>query len=236
MVGMPSAPTLTKLRSPDAPAARRSPAAMRPRRRSLAWHWRRNQGVKQGAFAGGVLLLGVLSASMVLVFPQLSRVQDEASNALHNVVGPLAGDGTSRGLFSDVPLPAASGTGRRIVFDQSDQRVWLVDDDDDVERTYLVSGSKTDNLQPGSYQVQARLRHADAFDGSGTMEYFVRFAMGRRAPIGFHTVPIDHHGQLEQSHDQLGSRQSAGCVRQWMDDAVALWEFAPVGTKVIVTT
>jgi lipoprotein-anchoring transpeptidase ErfK/SrfK len=28
---------------------------------------------------------------------------------------------------------------------------------------------------------------------------------------------------------------SAGCVRQWLDDAVALWEFAPIGTSVVVT-
>lgn len=178
----------------------------------------------------------MLAASVMLVFPQLSRVQDGASDALRGVVSPLAGDGTSRGRFAEAPLPAGSGVGRRIVFDQSDQRVWLVDADDDVERTYLVSGSRTDNLQPGSYRVEARLRHADAFDGSGTMEYFVRFAMGKTAPIGFHTVPVDHRGQLEQTHDQLGSRQSAGCVRQWIDDAVALWEFAPVGTKVVVTT
>ena len=121
------------------------------------------------------------------------------------------------------------------MFDQSDQRVWLVDDDDVVERTYLVSGSTHDNLRPGLYHVESKTRNANAFDGSGTMEYFVRFATGRNAPIGFHTVPVDHDGKLEQTRDQLGSPQSAGCVRQWMDDAVALWDFAPVGTSVVVT-
>jgi hypothetical protein len=235
MVEMSSAPTLTKER-PAVPAARRSPAVMRPRRRSLAWYWNHGPGVRQGAFAGAVLLLGALSASVVLLFPQLSGVHGGASDALRTVVAPLTGDSTSRGLFGDVPLPAASGEGRRIVFDQSDQRVWLVDDDDAVERTYLVSGSRLDNLQPGSYRVESRSRHANAFDGSGTMEYFVRFATGRNAPIGFHTVPIDHGGQLEQTRDELGTPQSAGCVRQWMDDAVALWEFAPIGTNVVVTS
>ena len=92
-------------------------------------------------------------------------------------------------------LPAGSGTGRRIVFDQSDQRVWLVDDDSTVERTYLVSGSRFNNLQPGSYTVQSKSRHATAFDSSGTMEYFVRFATGFSAPIGFHTVPRYNNGQ-----------------------------------------
>ena len=51
------------------------------------------------------------------------------------------------------PVPADSGQGRRIVFDQSDQRVWLVDDDESVVRTYLVSVSLTDNLDPGTYSV-----------------------------------------------------------------------------------
>src|SRR5690348_11174059 len=132
-------------------------------------------------------------------------------------------------------VPAGSGTGRRIVFDQSDQRVWLVDDGSKVARTYRVSGSRFDNLQPGSYTVQSKSRHAGAFDGSGTMEYFVRFATGYSEPIGFHSVPKDNSGRLEQTKEQLGTRLSAGCVRQWLPDAIALWDFAPIGTRVVVT-
>lgn len=134
-----------------------------------------------------------------------------------------------------VALPQASGSGRRIVFSESQQRVWLVGDDGKVDRTYLVSGSKFDNLDPGSYRVQSKQRHATAFDSSGTMEYFVRFATGWTAPIGFHTVPVDRSGKLEQTKAQLGTPLSAGCVRQWRDDAIALWNFAPVGTPVVVT-
>lgn len=234
MVGMSSAPTTTRQRPANTPAARRSYAASRPRR-GIRWHLRRDKGLKDGAIAGGVLLLGVIATSTVMVFPQLARVQDDASAAFRSVVAPLSAVGTSRSMFDEAPLPSESGDGRRIVFDQSDQRVWLVDDDDVVERTYLVSGSLTDNLRPGSYHVESKSRHANAFDGSGTMEYFVRFTTGRNAPIGFHTVPLDHSGQLEQSREQLGTPQSAGCVRQWMDDAVALWDFAPVGTSVVVT-
>ena len=103
-----------------------------------------------------------------------------------------------------------------------------------VKRTYLVSGSKFDNLNPGTYVVQSKQRHATAFDYSGSMEYFVRFATGYTAPIGFHTVPVDNTGRPEQTKEQLGTPTSAGCVRQWRDDAVALWTFAPIGTKVVV--
>lgn len=132
-------------------------------------------------------------------------------------------------------LPKGSGDGRRIVFSESVQRVWLVGGDGDVDRTYLVSGSRYDNLDPGSYTVQSKQRHATAFDSSGTMEFFVRFATGSNAPIGFHAVPVDSRGRPEQTRSQLGKPLSAGCVRQWRDDAVALWDFAPVGTKVVVT-
>jgi lipoprotein-anchoring transpeptidase ErfK/SrfK len=131
-------------------------------------------------------------------------------------------------------LPDGSGSGTRIVFDESDQRVWLVDDDE-VVRTYPVSGSRFDNLDPGAYAVQSKTRHATAFDASGTMEYFVRFATGFSEPIGFHSVPRDNEGKLEQTKDQLGTPLSAGCVRQWEPDAIALWEFADIGTKVVVT-
>ena len=133
------------------------------------------------------------------------------------------------------PVPDDSGDGRRIVFDQSDQRVWLVDDDESVERTYLVSGSVTDNLEPGTYSVYSKSEQAWGIDDSGTMQYFVRFTEGTNgAAIGFHDIPIDN-GELVQTVDQLGTPQSHGCVRQEREDAIALWEFAPVGTEVDVT-
>jgi lipoprotein-anchoring transpeptidase ErfK/SrfK len=131
-------------------------------------------------------------------------------------------------------LPRRSGTGKRVVFDMSDQRVWLVGEDGRVRRTYLVSGSLTDNLKPGRYEVYSTSRHAVGIDDSGTMQYMVRFAYGERAAIGFHDIPIDE-GRLVQTRAQLGTPQSHGCIRQWRPDARALWYFAIVGTKVVVT-
>ena len=55
----------------------------------------------------------------------------------------------------------------------------------------------------------------------------VRFAHGERAAIGFHDIPADHDGGLVQTRDQLGTPPSAGCIRQWRPDAVALWRVRP---------
>jgi lipoprotein-anchoring transpeptidase ErfK/SrfK len=133
------------------------------------------------------------------------------------------------------PVPEDSGEGRRVVFDQSDQRVWLVDDDEEVQRTYPVSGSLYDNLDPGTYSVYSRSEDAVGIDDSGTMKYFVRFTEGDNgAAIGFHDIPVND-GALVQTVAQLGTPQSHGCIRQERPDAIALWEFAPIGTEVDVT-
>ena len=120
------------------------------------------------------------------------------------------------------------------MFSQGAQRVWLVGASDDVKRTYLVSGSVTDNLQPGTYSVYSRSRWATGVDDSGVMQYFVRFTQGPTgAAIGFHSIPT-RNGVPLQTAAQLGTPQSHGCIRQATPDAIALWNFAPDGTKVVV--
>jgi len=131
-------------------------------------------------------------------------------------------------------LPVGSGSGKRVVFDMSEQRVWLVDDKDEVRRTYLVSGSRMGNLGPGRYEVFSRSSQAVSYTYEETMRFMVRFAHGERASIGFHDIPRNQSGQRVQTRAQLGKALSAGCIRQARPDALALWKFAPIGTSVVV--
>lgn len=130
-------------------------------------------------------------------------------------------------------LPADSGTGRRVVFSMGAQRVWLVDAKGATISTYLVSGSLTDNLKPGKYDVYSRSRWAVGIDDSGVMQYFVRFTRGDNAAIGFHSIPTKN-GKALQTEGQLGTPQSHGCIRQKLSDAVRMWGFAQDGTDVVV--
>ncbi len=139
------------------------------------------------------------------------------------------------GVLIDTALPGDSGTGLRVVFSESRQRVWLVTESEKVRRTYLVSGSIYDNLDPGTFQVYSRDKSALGIDDSGSMKFFVRFTQGDAgAAIGFHDIPVDA-GRPVQSIAQLGTPLSHGCIRQSRQDAVALWKFAPIGTTVVVT-
>jgi lipoprotein-anchoring transpeptidase ErfK/SrfK len=203
------------------------------------------------ALAGAVVLTATVAvASFVLPERDASASPNRTGAAVAEAVPPTVAAAASAptatpvekerelrvaAKAADPAPPQNSGTGRRIVFDESDQRVWLIEADGSVDRTYLVSGSRFDNLQPGTYAVQSRQRHATSFDYTGSMEYFVRFATGFSEPIGFHSIPVYNNGKPEQTVGQLGTALSAGCIRQKKSDAKYLWDWAPDGTTVVVT-
>jgi len=172
------------------------------------------------------------AAAVATQRPQLLRHIAPAVTLHSRVSRALPRHGLDRGP-SETALPSRSGEGRRIVFDMGAQRVWLVRDGNRVARTYLVSGSLTDNLGPGTYEVYSKSVDAIGIDDSGTMKYMVRFAHGDRAAIGFHDIPIAD-GKRVQTFEELGTPQSHGCIRQKRVDAKALWRFAPIGTEVVV--
>lgn len=131
------------------------------------------------------------------------------------------------------PVPADSGEGRRVVYSNPDQRMWLVDADGTVVDSYLVSG-KQGVPEPGTYDVYSRSKLAYAGHDDITMRYMVRFAHGENLPIGFHAIPNDATGAPLQAEEQLGEYHSAGCVRQSVAHAAFLYEWATEGTTVVV--
>ena len=131
-------------------------------------------------------------------------------------------------------LPADSGEGRRVVFSEGRQRVWLVNARGAVVRTYLVSGSLYDNLDPGTYSVYSRSQQAVG-DRRLRDHAVLRPLRPRRQRR--HRLPRHprRRGPQVQSVADLGTPQSHGCIRQKRADAIALWDFAPLGTTVVVT-
>jgi lipoprotein-anchoring transpeptidase ErfK/SrfK len=131
-------------------------------------------------------------------------------------------------------LPAHSGSGRRIVYDRGQQRVWVVDGSGNVIKTHRVSGQRG-LPRAGTYRVFSRsISTYSKANPAVTWRYMVRFAHGPQGGnIGFHEIPTKRGNPL-QSTSQLGQPLSAGCVRQSHADAVWMWNFAGVGTKVVV--
>lgn len=132
-------------------------------------------------------------------------------------------------------LPARSGSGKRIVYAKAQQRVWLVNANGKVAHTYRVSGHRSGSLPPvGTHTVRSKSMHTRSLDGKVTMTHMVRFYKPSGGWVGFHSIPKDRNGRAVQTTGQLGTPLSSGCIRQADADAKRLWDFAPVGTKVVV--
>lgn len=133
------------------------------------------------------------------------------------------------------PPPTNTGAGRRIVYCNSCQLVWLVDEADYVVARFPVSGRRA-TPAPGVYHVFRKLAmgrskaHPDL-----RLPNFVGFAWGTTTDIGFHGIPLRGDGSPIQSDAQLGTPLSSGCVREHQWDAKYLYDWTPEGTTVVVT-
>jgi lipoprotein-anchoring transpeptidase ErfK/SrfK len=125
------------------------------------------------------------------------------------------------------------------VISQRQNYVWLVRAGGSV----VAQGGIVDNptyLRPGTYWSGSKCGRAarilDNTDASGRLRlhHFVRFAP---CGIGFHQIP-QYRGSLTQIHSAhlLGTNQrvSHGCIRVSRAMSDRIWDFAQVGTKVVV--
>ncbi len=132
-------------------------------------------------------------------------------------------------------VPAHTNVGQRLVYSNSQQRVWWIDANETVVESYLVSGRKGVPT-PGTYHVYSKSPVAWAGHDGITMTHMVRFAHSTSSgiAIGFHGIPRYRDATPMQTEAQLGSFRSAGCVRQRDDLAQALYNWTPLGTTVVV--
>jgi len=137
-------------------------------------------------------------------------------------------------LVEVAPVPNKSGTGRRIVYANRQQRVWVINADNEVIRTFPVSGMLG---QPGngtfSVFSKSPTSYSPEFAGV-TFRFMTRFAIGRNGGnIGFHEIPIRNSKPM-QTVDELGAFKGSGCLRSSTQDALFIYQWATLGTKVVV--
>ena len=137
-------------------------------------------------------------------------------------------------LVEAAPVPSKSGTGRRIVYANRQQRVWVINADNEVIRTFPVSGMLG---QPGngtfSVFSKSPTSYSPEFAGV-TFRFMTRFAIGRNGGnIGFHEIPIRNSKPM-QTVDELGAFKGSGCLRSSTKDALFIYQWATLGTKVVV--
>lgn len=181
---------------------------------------RGSSGIVAGLTAAALVAVGVLAFQASANAPDnLAAPKPKASATATEHAKP-------KEKSRPAALPAHSGTGKRVVYALEDRRVWLVDADGKVERTFEVMPSALSPL-PGTYTVGTRQGTPTKGSDGVMIEHVVRFAMVDDASVGF-SAAVD--GSMESPDPTL----KTGGVRMSRADGDAMWDFAMVTTKVVV--
>ena len=174
--------------------------------------------------AGAVLALLIMGSSSVATASVGSS--DETTTTTTTT--------TTTVLVEVAPVPVRSGTGRRIVYANRQQRVWVINEQNEVIRTFLVSGMLG---QPGKGTFRVFSTSPTSFSpefAGVTFRYMTRFAIGRNGGnIGFHEIPVRNNKPM-QTVEELGAFKGSGCLRSSTQDAIFIYQWAKIGTKVVV--
>jgi hypothetical protein len=127
------------------------------------------------------------------------------------------------------PLPpaAAAGSTRRVVYSIGAKQVWLVDPkkDPQVVAAFLVEPGSV-NPAPGSYTVSSKSAATRGTDGR-PVEHVVRFGEHAGTVFGFSAA-------VDGSTPTAAPNARTGGIRSTRQDGQALWDFAGIGTRVLV--
>ena len=122
-------------------------------------------------------------------------------------------------------------SGRRIVVDLSDQRMYVYQNGQLLWNWAVSTGRPGQETAVGHYKVLNKLPNAYASTWSLQMPYWLGIYWAGHLQNGIHALPIQSNGQrLWEGY--LGQRVSFGCVILSTQNAVTLYNWASVGTPV----
>ena len=192
-------------------AAPAAPAAPRPGRAP------RKSG-RGATFSVLTMTLAALAGVGILA----AQAEATAPHATANIAAKASS--TSKTASTVPTLPANSGSGTRVVYSPSRHRVWLVQGSTVTRTMLVVPGTITPPA--GTYAVYAKTPGSVGGDGVSVV-YLVRFdstsstSYGFDAEAGVTGLPKPPTGRT-------------GGVRMEQTDAQVLYQFASVGTNVVV--
>lgn len=130
--------------------------------------------------------------------------------------------------------PTATPTFKRIEVSISEQRFRAYNHDELVHDMICSTGSSASPTAPGSYRILDKLPNAYASTWGLEMPYWMGIYWSGTLENGIHALPILKNGQILWD-GYLGQRVSFGCVILSTEDAKTIYEWADVGTPVVIT-
>jgi len=135
------------------------------------------------------------------------------------------GKGDGGGTAKADPVPADSGSGKRVVYSLGERRVWLVDGSGKVQTSFPVQPSAV-SPSPGAYTVYSTIAGPITGSDGTQIENIVLFT-GHPVVIGFSAA-------VDGSMASPPPDKHTGGIRESVADSKAVFAFAPEKTKVVV--
>lgn len=141
---------------------------------------------------------------------------------------PAPGSGTTTN-----PAPAASRGQKKIVVDISEQRCWRYEGDV-LLNTWRCSTGRNNSTATGTFRVQSKLRKAYGSTWGIWMPYWLGIYWAGPTENGIHGLPWDAKTGARTWAGLVGTPITYGCVMLNDDAMKQLWEWADIGTLVVI--
>ncbi|MBN1136005.1 MAG: LysM peptidoglycan-binding domain-containing protein [Anaerolineae bacterium] len=125
----------------------------------------------------------------------------------------------------------AVGSGKRIVVDLSEQRMYVYHNGQLLWKWVVSTGRPGQETAVGHYKVLNKIPNAYAYTWSLQMPYWLGIYWAGSLQNGIHALPIQANG-LRLWAGYLGQRVSFGCIILSTENAQTLYNWAEVGTPV----
>jgi LysM repeat protein len=146
---------------------------------------------------------------------------------------PLNGAELAGGASAPVSPPPAPVAARRVVVDKSEQRAYVYQNGELLWTFVVSTGMPGSETWSGTFQIRSKIPEAYAYNWALRMPYWLGFYHTGYLENGFHALPIMSSGAILWD-GYLGTPVSYGCVILSYPDATTLYNWAEIGTEVIV--
>ncbi len=120
---------------------------------------------------------------------------------------------------------------KRIEVDLSEQRLRYYLGDIQIRSTKVSTGKSATPTPIGEFSILNKSPRAWSRIAKLWMPYWMGFASGK---YGLHELP-EWPGGRKEGANHLGTPVSGGCVRLGIGEAKKMYDWTPVGTKLIIT-
>ncbi|MDT8307858.1 MAG: LysM peptidoglycan-binding domain-containing protein [Anaerolineae bacterium] len=131
------------------------------------------------------------------------------------------------------PVPAPPVAAKRIVVHKSEQRAYVYQNGELLWTFVVSTGMPGSETWSGTFAVRSKIPEAYAYNWALRMPYWLGFYHTGYLENGFHALPILSSGAILWD-GYLGTPVSYGCVILSYPDAEALYNWADIGTEVVV--